>query len=141
MAISQYIVLRGRRVRIRCPRCKGYRYHAIASGVRQKNVRCQRCGKTTLCRFEHRSGKRESCAMPAEVIFSPTRSARVHLCNMSPHGLGILVRGLTRSFHPGQELLVRYKSMGKNITRKVRVVNVSPGRIGVQFTDSLFSGR
>ncbi len=79
--------------------------------------------------------------MPAEVIFSPTRSARVHLCNMSPHGLGILVRGLTRSFHPGQELLVRYKSMGKNITRKVRVVNVSPGRIGVQFTDSLFSGR
>ncbi len=139
MAIRQYIVLQGRRVRIRCPRCRAYRYHAIAPGVRQKNVRCHRCGKTSLCRFEHRAGKRESCAMPAEVIFPTKRSLRVHLCNMSPQGLGILVRGLTRSFHPGQDLLVRYKSQGKTVTRKIRVVNVSPGRIGVRYTDNILS--
>lgn len=139
MAINQYIVQRGRRVRIRCPRCKAYRDHAIASGVRQKNVRCHRCGKTTLCRFEHRTGRRESCAMPAEILISPSRKVKVHLCNMSSYGLGILVRGLTRSFHRGQDLLIRYRSRGRSITRKIRVVNVSPGRIGVRYTDTILS--
>jgi len=136
MPTRQYIVMAGRRVRIQCPRCKAYRYHAISAGVRQKNVRCHRCGKTTLCRFEHRSGKRESCAIRAELILSDTHRISGHLCNMSATGLGILVRGQSRAFRPGQELRIRYRSWGRIIDRRARVVNVSPGRIGVQYSDT-----
>ncbi len=131
------IPVKNGKVRIQCSNCKKNHYYSVAPGTRKKIVRCRKCSKTTYCIFNHRQQHREACAVRAEVIIHTTRKIQTHLCNVSLTGIGFIVNsGTLRSFHIGQQIVVQYKATyGKNCTRKARVANVSPDRIGAQYID------
>ncbi|MEN8188468.1 MAG: hypothetical protein ABFS19_01380 [Thermodesulfobacteriota bacterium] len=78
----------GNRVSFRCPGCGSRRNFAIAPGVRQKNIRCHRCGETTKCRLNRRAKNRESQAGKVILIGAEGKELEVLLYDISPSGVG-----------------------------------------------------
>lgn len=123
--------VKGNKIRVRCPHCKKVRYYAIPLNLRKKIVRCH-CGKSMHCILDYRTIRRESSAGEVEVVMD-TRTFRAQISDVSGAGVGFNVKGPTKSFKIGQNLIIRFKRF--NSIRKIRISNVSSSRIGAQYTD------
>jgi len=126
--------VKGGKIRVRCPHCQKVRYHAVPLNLRRKIARCH-CGKSTHCMLNYRMTHRESNVAKAEVVLD-TRTFHAQISDTSAAGIGFTVKGLTKAFKVGQDVIIRFKTLrGKINTRKIRIMNVSPSRIGAQYTD------
>jgi len=126
--------VKGGKIRVQCPHCKKVRYYAVPLNLRRKMARCH-CGKSMHCMLDYRTTRRESSAGMAEVTMDATRTFCAQISDVSDAGIGFILKGPTKSFKVGQNVIIQFKTVGKNSTRKIRIKNVSPSRIGAQYID------
>ncbi len=127
-------VVKGGKIKVQCPGCKKVRYYAVPPNLRRKIARCD-CGRTVCCTLDYRKKCRESSVAKAEVVLD-TRVFRAQISDVSLVGLGFTLKGLTKPFRIGQDVTIQFKSVGgKNSMRKIRIMNVTPSRVGARYTD------
>jgi len=76
------------RIQFRCPECQAKRMVAVPMGVRQRSLRCHRCGETFRCDLNRRCAGREMQSGKVLLCTGDGSEIEVDLFDISIRGVG-----------------------------------------------------
>jgi len=124
------------RFQFKCDKCGTRKYMAIPSHLRQRSVRCHKCGELIRCLFNRRATLRELQSGKAVLITSSGKDVEIELSDVSSKGIGfeMSIRAMrSRAIKIGDQIQV-YCSWSPRLLGQSRFVvqNINGRRVGVK---------
>jgi len=124
------------RFQFKCDKCGTRKYMAIPSHLRQRSVRCHKCGEIVRCSFNRRATLRELQSGKAVLITNSGKDVEIFLSDVSSKGLGfeMSIRAMrSRAIKIGDQIQV-YCSWSPRLLSNSRYVvqNIRGQRVGVK---------
>ena len=138
---AKMCTVKGGRIRLECSRCAKKQSLSVPAEITEKTVRCQ-CGLSTFVSFDRRTAPREAISRRGVIILPNGQQYPIYLCDRSSVGIGFNIPNqYDCSIAVGQDVLqIEYPSLsGTLIHRKIRIKNLSHGRVGGQLLDPLMN--
>ncbi len=124
------------RFQFKCDKCGTRRYMAVPIHLRQRSVRCHKCGEIVKCSFNRRETLRELQSGKAILITSSGKDVEINLSDVSSKGIGfeMSIRAMrSRAIKIGDQIQV-YCSWSPRLLSNNRYVvqNIRGQRVGVK---------
>ncbi len=130
------------RFQFKCDKCGAKRYMAVPARLRQRSVRCHKCGEIIRCSFNRRATLRELQTGNAVLITSSGKDVEINLSDVSAKGIGfeMSIRAMrSRVIKIGDQIQV-YCNWSPRLLGSSRYVvqNIRGRRVGVKKLEQTF---